>query len=158
MNCAPQTLVIGIGNPLRSDDGVGRVVVRRLRELNLPDVSTCEETGDGAALIEAWKHAENVVVIDAVQSGAASPGTIHRFDASCAPVPARFFHCSTHAFSVAEAVELARALDQLPSRLVLYGIEGGNFNAGENLSPEVAAAANELPGCIRREIEARSVC
>ena len=157
MNRAPQTLVIGIGNPLRSDDGAGHVVVRRLRKLNLPDVGTREESGEGAALIEAWKNAENVIVIDTIQSGAA-PGTIHRLDASRAPIPARFFHCSTHAFGVAEAVELARTLDRLPARLVLYGIEGANLNQGENLSPEVAAAVNELLGRIQREIEAKTTC
>ncbi len=64
----------------------------------------------------------------------------------------RFFHYSTHAFSVAEAVELARALDQLPSRLILYGIEGRDFSAGERLSPEVGAAVDELISRVRQDL------
>jgi hydrogenase maturation protease len=152
MNHVPQTLVIGIGNCLRGDDGVGHVAVQRLRALNLPNASAREESGEGAALIEAWKNAQNVILIDAVQTGAA-PGTIYRLGANGAPIPARFFHCSTHGFGVAEAIGLARALDQLPPRLVLYGIEGRELNVGENLSPEVAAAVNELLGRIRQEIE-----
>ena len=51
-----------------------------------------------------------------VQSGAA-PGTIHRLDATETPVPSRFFHYSTHAFSVAQAVELAVQEEQRPSVL-----------------------------------------
>ena len=152
MNTAPNTLVIGLGNAFRGDDGVGRVVARRLREVALPGVTVREESGEGAALMEAWMDAGAVILVDAVQSGAA-PGTIHRLDATRTPVPSRFFHYSTHAFSVAEAVELARALNQLPPRLILYGIEGGDFTAGEQLSPEVAAAVDELLPRIRQEIQ-----
>ena len=152
MNTAPNILVIGLGNAFRGDDGVGRVVARRLREIALPGVTVREESGEGAALMEAWMDAGAVILVDAVQSGAA-PGTIHRLDATRTPVPSRFFHYSTHAFSVAEAVELARALNQLPPRLILYGIEGGDFTAGEQLSPEVAAAVDELLPRIRQEIQ-----
>ena len=102
--------------------------------------------------MDAWQDAQSVILVDAVQSGAA-PGTIHRLDASSVPVPSRFFHYSTHAFSVAEAVELARALGQLPPRLILYGIEGRDFSSGEELSPEVAGAVNELIALVRQEIQ-----
>ena len=152
MTTAPDTLVIGLGNEFRGDDGVGRVVARRLREAAMPGVTVREESGEGAALMDAWKDAAAVILVDAVQSGAA-PGTIHRLDATRTPVPSRFFHYSTHAFSVAEAVELARALGQLPPRLILYGIEGRDFTAGERLSREVAAAVDELLPRIMQEIQ-----
>lgn len=147
-----RVLVIGLGNRYRSDDGVGRIVAELLRRDCPQEVEVREESGEGAALMDAWKDASAVILVDAVQSGAA-PGTIHRLDATHTPVPSRFFHYSTHAFSVAEAVELARALDQLPPRLLLYGIEGGNFASGEELSPEVAAAADELLPRVREEIQ-----
>jgi hydrogenase maturation protease len=143
MNDAPQTLIICVGNSLRGDDGIGHVVAQRLREMQLPDVTVREENGEGTALIDTWTDAAAVILIDAVQSGAA-PGTIHRLDASLGPLPFRFFHYSTHAFSVAEAVELARALDQLPPCLIVYGIEGRDFSGGATLSPEVAAAVEEV--------------
>ncbi len=152
MKDALQTLIICVGNPLRGDDGTGRVVARRLREMKLPNVTVREESGEGTALIDAWTGAADVILVDAAQSGAA-PGTIHRFDASVALVPSRFFHYSTHAFSVAEAVELARALDQLPPRLILYGIEGRDFRAGERLSPEVGAAVDELISHVRQDLQ-----
>jgi hydrogenase maturation protease len=133
-------ILIGIGNAYRSDDGVGIVVARRLREHVPAGVAILEASGEGAALLDAWTGAATVILVDAVQSGA-PPGTIHRLDANSGPIPSRFFHYSTHSFSVAEAVELARALNQLPPRLIVYGIEGKNFADGESLSDEVERAA-----------------
>ena len=135
-------LIIGIGNEYRGDDAVGLIVARRLKERLADSVKVLEQSGDGAALMEAWRGAETVIVIDAVMSGAA-PGTIHRFDASARPISKSYFHCSTHAFGVAETIELARALGNFPQRLVVYGIEGKNFAAGVGLSAEVEKAGDE---------------
>jgi hydrogenase maturation protease len=135
----PNIVVIGVGNAYRSDDGVGIAIARRLREHFLTRITVLEESGEGTALIDSWKGATCVMLVDAVQSGA-PPGTIHRLDARAAPVPTGFFHYSTHAFSVAEAIELARSLDQLPPHLIVYGVEGENFAAGEGLSTAVEHA------------------
>jgi hydrogenase maturation protease len=146
-----QILVIGLGNDYRGDDAVGRALARRLQPIVGDDVRVMEESGEGASLIEAWKGADFVILIDAVYCGAAA-GTIHRFDAGMGPIPSGFFCCSTHAFSVAEAVELARALNQLPSRLIVYGIEGKNFDARVGLSPEVEVAADEVLRSVKEEL------
>ncbi len=147
----PSTVVIGVGNEYRSDDGAGIAVARRLRMLFPTGVTVLEESGEGAALIEAWKGATWVMLVDAVRSGA-PPGTIHRLDARAAPVPTGFFHYSTHAFSVAEAVELARSLDQLPAHLIVYGIEGENFTAGVELSSAVKQAVEAVVERARIEV------
>src|SRR6516225_4285895 len=123
-----QILIIGLGNDYRGDDAVGRVLARRLQAIAGDNVRVLEESGEGAALMESWKGGDFVILIDAVHCGGAV-GSIHRFDAAMQPVPGSFFHYSTHAFSVAEAVELARALNQLPPRLIIYGIEGKNFDS-----------------------------
>jgi hydrogenase maturation protease len=140
---SPPILVIGIGNEYRSDDGAGLVVARGLRAKNLPGMLIIESSGDGAALMEAWKAAASVILIDAAASGKA-PGTIHRFDALTQPMPTGFSFHSTHAFGVAEAIGLAQALQQLPSRLMVYAIEGKNFTAGVGLSPRVAKAVQKV--------------
>ena len=138
-----RTLIIGLGNEYRRDDAVGLVVARRLREAAPESVRVLEESGEGAALIESWQGADAVILIDAVHSGA-KPGTIHRFDAHAQPIAKKFFRFSTHAFGLAEAVELARALGRLPPRLIVYGVEGKSFEAGVGLSPEVEEAAQEV--------------
>lgn len=144
-------LILGVGNPYRSDDGVGMAVTHRLRERGVPGIRVVEQSGEGAELMEAWKDSSTVFVIDAVSSGAKA-GTIHRLDAARDPIPKQFFHYSTHAFSVAEAVELARALGKLPPRLIIYGIEGKKFEAGVGLSPDVAKAARLVAEKIIMEI------
>lgn len=142
---------IGIGNPFRSDDGVGRIVVERLRH-EVPEGSRLlEETGDGAELLDAWKEYDYVILVDAVQSGA-PPGTIYRLDARAEKLPGWFSHSSTHSFGVAEAIELARAMGEMPAELIVYGIEGLDFSAGTELSPEVAQVVPTAANLILKEI------
>lgn len=136
-------LIIGLGNLFRRDDGAGRIAARKIRANTPHPGRVLEQTGEGAALMDAWKGERSVILIDAVASGAA-PGTLHRVDAQKQAVPAEFFHPSTHTFSLAEAVALSRALGQLPAALVVYGIEGKDFSVGQGLSPEVAAAVGRL--------------
>jgi hydrogenase maturation protease len=136
-------ILIGVGNPWRGDDGAGLAVARRVRELSPAGVEVREVEGDATALVEAWSGAEAVVLVDAAESGA-PPGTVRRFDARAQPLPVRSLRSSTHAFGVADAVELARALDRLPQRLDVYAIEGASFVAGDRLSPLVERAVGQL--------------
>ena len=144
-------LVIGIGNSLRGDDAVGRKVASRIRERNIPSVRVLEHDGEGASLMELWKGARTVILVDAVSSPA-KPGTICRFDATHHPLPQRIFQNSTHAFGLNEAVELSRALNQIPPRLIIYGIEGKSFGIGGELSPEVEHAVPEVVDRIFAEL------
>jgi hydrogenase maturation protease len=145
------TLIIGIGNEYRRDDGVGLRVARELRG-RLPAITILELSGEGAALMDAWRDAGKVLLIDAVQTGAAA-GTIFRLDAKARHIPSEFFHYSTHAFGVAEAIGLARTLKQLPPRVLVYGIEGADFAAGTGLSPKVEASAARVTEQIAREAQ-----
>jgi hydrogenase maturation protease len=148
---AHNTIFIGVGNPFRSDDGAGRLVVQRLSRKIPRGVKVLEETGDGAELLEAWKGADCVFLVDAVQSGA-PPGTIHRLDAQMEKLPTWFSRSSTHSFGVAEAIELSRTMGELPEQLIVYGIEGLDFSAGTELSPDVAKALSAAATLILQEI------
>jgi hydrogenase maturation protease len=131
------TLVIGLGNAWRGDDGAGPAVARELLDEVRARVHVYESEPVG--LIEGWADADAVIVVDAVSSGA-PPGTIHRLDPLAEPIPAALSQGSTHAFGLAETIELARTLDRLPSRLTVYGIEGARFTAGQELSAPVQSA------------------
>ncbi|MDZ7267715.1 MAG: hydrogenase maturation protease [candidate division KSB1 bacterium] len=139
-----RALVLGVGNEYRGDDAVGILLCRLLAPQAPPHVAVVEHNGDGTALLEAWQGAELVIVLDAVQSGAPA-GTIFRCDAALQAIPAQLFHYSTHAFSLAGAIELGRALHRLPRHLIVYGIEGVNFTPGAPLS---AAVAQAMPGVL----------
>jgi hydrogenase maturation protease len=136
-------MLIGVGNEFRQDDGVGLVILRKLQSQIPPGIEIVETSGEGAALMETWQGAKIVYLFDAVLSGA-EVATIYRIDARLQSVTTKFFNFSTHGFGVAEAVELARSLNQLPPQLIIYGIEGQNFAAGLGLSPEVQGAAGEV--------------
>jgi hydrogenase maturation protease len=145
------TLVIGVGNDYRSDDAVGLAVVRTLKAKQLPGTLYLESDGDGTTLMETWSHASRVIIIDAISSGA-QPGTIHRFDALTQSLPVSSSFSSTHAFGVAEAIQLARTFDRLPASLMVYGIEGKKFVAGTELSFEVEKAVQEVVALVEREV------
>jgi hydrogenase maturation protease len=144
--------VIGVGNDWRRDDAAGLVVARRLRDTRLTGVRVVEHEGEPLDLIEEWSAASEAIVVDAVNSDA-EPGTIHRLDVVSTPLAAELFRGSTHALSVAEAVELARALERLPDRMLVYGIEGRSFTAGSGLTAEVERAVRTVVSELRTELD-----
>jgi hydrogenase maturation protease len=146
-----QTLVVGIGNLERGDDAAGLEVARRLKERRDGTI-VLESSGDAAELMEAWRQAAQVIVVDALEANG-SPGRVYRLEPGPKPLPSALRHASTHSFGLATAVELARALGRLPPRLVVYGIEGASFGNGRGLSPEVARAVEEAVARVAREVE-----
>jgi hydrogenase maturation protease len=143
-------LVIGVGNSYRGDDGAGPAVIALLRAEGLPGVRLLECDGDCSALLDAWQGADVTVLVDAVSSGA-RPGTIYRFDALARALPREVSFQSTHAFGVAEALALGRALGQLPAKLIIYAIEGKTFTTGMGLSREVEPAVQKVSQQVKRE-------
>ncbi len=146
---ASGVLVIGIGNRFRRDDGVGPVVADRLAGHG---IETVELSGDGTELMEAWAGGDHVILVDAARSGAVA-GTVHHLNANSSEIPSGLFHYSSHQFSVAEAIEMARILGRLPPRMVVYGIEGKDFSYGEELSPEVSGALDAVTQAILSEVD-----
>ena len=142
-------LVIGLGNELRGDDGAGIEVARRLRGLAAEaGIDVRAQQGEPAGLIDAWSGRKAVLIVDTMRSGA-ELGNDLRFDASCEPLPAQLRgSSSTHALSLAEAIELARALEQLPPRAVVFAIEGQRFETGAALSDEVRAVIPKVAGMV----------
>jgi len=153
MAAPPAIVVIGVGSEYRSDDSIGLVVVRDLARLALPGVRTVEGISDGIDLINTWESADAAIVVDGTRSGAA-PGTILRFDAITDQIPEEVFSsCSTHAFSITQAVALARMLDRLPRMLIVYGVEAGSIIRGVGLTSDVAAVLPEVMARIKEEID-----
>lgn len=158
MSLSPSSriLVIGIGNEQRGDDAVGLLLARKITERAPEDARVIEQSGEAASLMEAWAGWDTILLLDAVSTGA-PPGTIHRLDVSRDQVPSDFFHCSTHSFGLADSIEMARALDELPDKVVVFGIEGISFEIGDGLSDEVAAALDKTVDQILREIANHSI-
>lgn len=141
-------LILCCGNPDRGDDGAGPLVARRLHALEV-EARLCG--GEALSLMEAWRDADDVIVVDAVITGAPT-GTITVWDASTAELAPGWFHCSTHSMGVAEAVGMARVMGRLPKRLRIWGIDARRFEPGTRAAPAVAKAAGVVAERIAREI------
>ena len=139
-------LIIGLGNPDRGDDAAGILVARRLRERGL---NAIEHTGATLNLVEMWAAIDHVIVVDAVVSGAAS-GAVQVWNPRQDSLQNTLFRASTHEFGLADTIELARALDRLPSWIRIYGIEATQFEAGTQPSQAVVSAAARVADEIAR--------
>lgn len=129
--------LIGIGNPDRGDDAAGWEVAGMVTSWEVARL-----TAGSLNLLDLWRNEDEVVIVDAMKSGAAV-GTVVRIDAIEEKLPRGAFS-STHAFGPAAVVELARTMDRLPRSLVVYGIEAGHVMHGVQMSPEVAAAVSAV--------------
>jgi hydrogenase maturation protease len=139
------TLVVGIGNPDRGDDGAGPAVVRCVAGLGLPGVEALT-VGVPLALVELLQDRPEcpaLVVVDATRPGP-DPGRVRVLTLGADPLtglgPAP---ASSHGLGVTEALELARALSVLPPLVTVVGIEAGSVGAGEPLSAAVRAAVGD---------------
>jgi hydrogenase maturation protease len=144
-------LVAAIGNRDRGDDGAGPAIASRLRGRVPPGVRVIECGGDPAGLIEEWANTAAVILVDA-SNPAGEAGRVRRLDLAASPVPGNLAQYSTHGFGLAETIELARALGQLPLRVIVYLVEGAQFDTGAPLSPLVAEAADRTAEAILAEI------
>jgi hydrogenase maturation protease len=152
---AGRTVIIGVGNEFRRDDGAGPEVVTRLRERVPPSVQLMVSDGEPAALLEAWTGASLAIVVDAVVADRPVPGRLHRIvlaGAGQAGQPPR--QVSSHGLGLSEAISLAQALRRMPGQLIVHAVEAADVSQGSGLSPGVAAAVGELAAAVLRDLSA----
>jgi hydrogenase maturation protease len=147
---ALSTAAVCLGSPFRGDDAVGPLVAARLRQAGAAVLDCADEP---TRLLDLWAGLDTVVVVDALRGGEPA-GTVRRIEATDAPLPADVRLASTHAMGIGDALALGRALGRAPRRVVVLGVEGAAFGMGEELSPAVAAALDELTAAVLRELEA----
>jgi hydrogenase maturation protease len=150
-------VVIGVGNDFRRDDGAGPAVVDLLAALGdaIPSgtrLAVCD--GEPTRMIELWEGAELAIVIDAAAGDPESgpcPGAVLRWDVpvdptdtTVAPPRIRSDSTGTHSLGPGTAISLARILDRLPRRLLVFAVVGTEYRIGPGLSDPVAAAVARL--------------
>ncbi len=132
------TILIGIGNEFRQDDGVGPAVIRSIRECGVPRDWLTAIVAEPVDLIEAWQGAALAIIVDAAVYEPLSPGAVHRLVLD--QLAHRGLTNSTHGFGLLAAVRLSKMLAQTPDRLVALTVEAERLDFGRGLSPKVAAA------------------
>jgi hydrogenase maturation protease len=134
----PSTLVLGLGNSLWSDDGLGLEAVRMLSERELPPEVKVESVGMPGFALAAWLEGspERLVLVDAARMGQA-PGTWRRFNSAEVRLIANEQIVSLHEADLASGLALAEALKVLPGEVLFYAVEPESLSEGLGISPSV---------------------
>ncbi len=146
-----EILLLAVGNRLRGDDALGPRVLALLEGQLPAGVRVVEHSGEPSGLIELLASSSSCLLVDALAAGAA-PGSLRRWDARGGSLQGVELRRSSHSLGVHEAIELARALGRLPSRLVVLGLEGQQYELGRSLSEPVEKALPQLAAAICAEL------
>jgi hydrogenase maturation protease len=148
------TAVIGLGNIVLSDDGLGVHAIRRLRERQAvgEDVELIEGGTAGLLLLPRLADARRAILVDAIDSGA-PPGTMTRLNGSDW-MSAFSIGMTPHEVALEDLLGAAQLTGAWPEELVLLGAQPASIAFGTELSPPVAAALDELVDAIVAELEA----
>lgn len=152
-----KTLVIGLGNPILSDDGVGVHIAHGVLK-ELPDdnhIEVSEVSVGGLTLMESMIGYEKVILIDAIQLNESHPGLIHRMSLDdLREISPTQHSTSPHDTSLITALEMGQKIGLgLPKEIIIYAIEVVNIlEFGEELTPAVAAAIPKATEAILKEL------
>ena len=155
-----RTLVIGLGNPILTDDGVGvlvgQQVEKALAAMDLGDVSVTEASAGGLRLMELMVGFDRVILIDAIMSSnGAAPGTIHTLtlDDLRDISPTQHSSCA-HDTSLITALELGKYMGlSLPDEITIFAVEVVNIcDFSEQPTSAVASAVPEVTGLVLNEL------
>jgi hydrogenase maturation protease len=144
-------LILGVGNLLLSDEGLGVHVARKLMEMDFsPQVEVLEGGTDGFGLMHVLLQADRLIVVDAVRGGGA-PGSIYRFEIEdCPPFP-DIFKTSVHQISILEVINLSGLIGSTP-RTTVIGVEPKRLEMGMELSPQIEAKIPKVIQLIKEEV------
>ena len=146
-----RTLVLGLGNPILSDDGIGcRVALAVKEKIKRPEIDIIEASIAGLDFLDMLADYDTAIIIDAIQTKEGSPGQIYRFE------PDMFVNtCDSntpHGVNFATAIKLGEQLGlPLPQRITIFAIEAKDITSfSETCTPEVAAA---IPACVSMVVQ-----
>ncbi len=149
-----ETVVVGLGNPLMSDEGVGARVIERLSAFaeRYPWVDFVDAGTGGIALLHLLDGRGKAVIVDCALMGIA-PGGIRRFTPEQARSVKRPAYESLHEADILQIIDISRELDQCPGEIVIFGIEPRRVCHGQELSREVAERMDYYIDSICKELD-----
>jgi hydrogenase maturation protease len=140
-----KTLVLGIGNPILSDDGVGIKVAHEVGgKLNDPQVTVAETSAAGLSLLDSIVGYDKVIIIDAIQTEKGRAGQIYRMGTEDFSLTKHF--SSPHQINLATALELGKMLNlAMPQEITIFAVEAKDITSfSEKCTPEVEQAIPEV--------------
>jgi hydrogenase maturation protease len=150
-------LILGLGNPLQGDDGVGCRVAQELEQGTLEqrtlpdDVEVMDGGTPGIGLLNLFEGRECVIIVDAAEMGRA-PGEVVRFRPEDVTLTGSAQRFSLHRSGVADALALARALKLTLPEIVVFGVQPKRVDWNDSLSPEVQAAMPRVIDAVLKQV------
>jgi hydrogenase maturation protease len=150
-----KTVVLGIGNILLSDEGVGVHIANELARMALPpEVSVVEGGTDGFRLLNIITETDRLIIVDAVRGGS-EPGSIYRFDVGEVRNCPSGFKTSVHQIGILEVIDLSGLIGKTPHTTVI-GIEPKSFEMSMDLSPEIREKVPKIIELVLNELKGPS--
>jgi hydrogenase maturation protease len=138
--------IIGMGNPLMSDEGIGVHVIAQLQRTELADTIDILDLGTSG-----MRALHELVFVDCAMMGT-EPGAIRRFTPDEVETRKLETRLSVHEGDLLSTIALARRLGSTPRRIVIFGIEPKTIEPGESLSPDLATRLDDYVEAIRQEL------
>ena len=143
--------ILGIGNELMSDEGIGVFAAKELQAKDLPaGVEIVEGGTDGFGLMNIITDTDFLIVIDSLKGGS-EPGTIYKFNVDEAPTCPDIFKTSIHQVGILEVLNLSELVGKTPETVV-FGVEPKTIAMGMEISPEIKKKIPRLLGLVMAEV------
>lgn len=148
------TVVLGLGNPLMADEGIGVCLVERLAEsaAAYPDVEFVDVGTGGLSVLYQLEGRRKAIFIDCAYMGEA-PGTIRRFVPEEVRSAKVLAHQSLHEADLLRIIDMARQLGHVSEEIVIFGIEPERIEPAIGLSPILASSIEEYLTMLRQELD-----
>ena len=146
-------IVLGLGNPLMADEGIGTVVVEKLGayQEKYPDVEFMDAGAGGMQLLHYIAGRKKAVIIDCAFMGEEA-GTIKRFTTDEVKTVKKLAHLSLHEVDILSVITLSKQLGECPDEVVFFGIEPVSVEDGMELSEKLKCGINEYLNMIIEEL------
>lgn len=151
-----KTLVLGLGNPILSDDGVGIRVAQEVgKELEDPQITIAETSEAGLSLLDSIVGYDKVIIIDAIQTREGNAGQVYRMGIEDFSFSKRF--SSPHQINLVTALELGKMLDlTMPQKITIFAVEAKDItNFSDKCTPDVDRAIPVVVKMVLEELNAK---
>lgn len=149
------TVVLGLGNPLMRDEGIGVFLIQRLARWveRYPSVEFIDAGTGGLSVLHLIEGRHRAVIVDCALMGEA-PGTLKRFTPEDVRSTKVLAHQSLHETDLLRVIDMARELGQSPADIVLFGIQPAVVGPGQGLSPALMDRIDDYISIVAREFQA----
>lgn len=149
-----KTLILGLGNPILSDDSIGwRVAEAIEKEMNQPEVTVKQSSASAFNLLDLIVGYDRAIIIDAIQTRGGKAGQIYRLEIADLDLPQQAN--SLHQVSLAAALEVGQRMGlALPQQIVILAVEAADVTTfSEKCTPEVAQAIPQVVQSVFQELK-----